>query len=173
MNNVYSTRTEDSTDEWETPQYFFDLLDKEFQFTLDPAASHKSAKCKKYYTKEENGLMYSWEGETVFLNPPFSDNEIWLAKSYSEALYPNTKIVVIMPSRTDTKYWHKFVMKADEIRFVKGRVDFLKDGEVGSGANFPLVIVVFDKVSGNPKVSSYYHKEKDLEQLNITNDEII
>lgn len=57
--------------DWATPQTFFDALDAEFQFTLDPCASVENAKCKKFYTVAENGLAQDWSGETVFCNPPY------------------------------------------------------------------------------------------------------
>lgn len=57
------------TDEWETPQDFFDKLDAEFHFTLDPCASDENHKCKIYFTKEQNGLQESWGGEQSVLQP--------------------------------------------------------------------------------------------------------
>lgn len=59
------------TPEWATPQSLFDELDREFHFTLDPAATKENAKCKKFYTSKENGLDQTWSGECVFLNPPY------------------------------------------------------------------------------------------------------
>lgn len=51
------------TEEWETPQYLFDLWHAQFQFTCDVAATSRNAKCHRYFTKEMNGLSQSWEGE--------------------------------------------------------------------------------------------------------------
>lgn len=59
-------------DSWETPQWLFDWLDSEFHFTLDAAANHENAKCKHYFTKEDDALSRSWYGYTVFCNPPYS-----------------------------------------------------------------------------------------------------
>ena len=59
------------TNEWATPQSFFDGLDKEFNFTLDPCATHDNAKCKKYYTIEDDGLLQDWSKDIVFMNPPY------------------------------------------------------------------------------------------------------
>lgn len=59
-------------DDWETPQWLFNQLDDEFHFTLDPCCTAENAKCRKYYTKAENGLEQDWKGETVFCNPPYS-----------------------------------------------------------------------------------------------------
>ena len=57
--------------DWATPQAFFDALDAEFHFTLDPCASPGNAKCGKFYTIADNGLEQDWAGETVFCNPPY------------------------------------------------------------------------------------------------------
>ena len=67
MNKEVYSRTKKSKDDWETPQYFFDLLDEEFHFTLDPCASFENKKCEKYYTEKDDGLMQNWTGETVFI----------------------------------------------------------------------------------------------------------
>ncbi len=70
------------TDKWATPQWFFDELDKEFCFTLDPCADEFNHKCEKYYTEEQNGLLQDWGGEVVFCNPPYGNKEtgIWTKK---------------------------------------------------------------------------------------------
>lgn len=75
-----------TTPEWSTPQAFFDELDKEFHFTLDPCATVENAKCEKFYMKEDDGLSKSWAGETVFMNPPYG-REIskWIKKAYEES----------------------------------------------------------------------------------------
>lgn len=130
------------TDLWATPQDFFDSLNKEFGFTLDPCATPENAKCNKFYTKEIDGLKQNWEGETVFCNPPYG-REIgkWVEKCFNESLKPNTKIVMLMPARTDTKYFHNFIYhKATEIRFLKGRLRF---GDSKNSAPFPSMVVIF------------------------------
>jgi len=129
------------SNEWETPQDFFDELDKEFHFTLDPCATHKNAKCKKYYTKEEDGLKQDWGGETVFCNPPYG-REIakWVRKCYEEAQKPNTTVVMLIPARTDTSYFHDYIYGKAEIRFIRGRLKF---GDGTSPAPFPSMVVIF------------------------------
>lgn len=145
MNKKYMTRTEESKDDWETPQEFFNILDKEFSFTLDACASKENTKCKKFYTKEQNGLIQNWKGETVFCNPPYVDIEIWCKKCSIEGNKPNTVVVLLMPVRSDTKYWHNYIMKAEEIRFVKGRIHFLLNGVAQKQTNFPSCVIVFRK----------------------------
>jgi phage N-6-adenine-methyltransferase len=126
---------------WSTPQGFFNRLDNEFRFTLDPCASHEDTKCAKYYTEEDDGLSMDWEGETVFMNPPYGrDIKKWIEKAYEESQKPGTIVVCLVPSRTDTKYWHDYVMRAKEVRLVKGRLKF---GESKYAAPFPSAVVVF------------------------------
>lgn len=128
------------SNEWSTPQDFFDKLNEEFKFTLDPCASESNYKCEKYFTQAENGLEQSWEGETVFMNPPYSDIAKWVEKAFLESKKPNTIIVGLMPSRTDTKYFHKYIYNQAEIRFIKGRLKF---GGSKNSAPFPSMIVVW------------------------------
>lgn len=130
------------TDVWATPQDFFDMLDKEFGFDLDPCALPNNAKCKKYFTPEQDGLIQDWEGCTVFCNPPYG-REInkWVEKCYKESLNPNTIVVMLIPARTDTKYFHDFIYyKATEIRFIKGRLKF---GDSKNPAPFPSMVVIY------------------------------
>jgi site-specific DNA-methyltransferase (adenine-specific) len=131
---------------WSTPQDFYDRLDREFNFTLDPCASDEDAKCAKYYTVEDDGLKQSWQGETVFMNPPYGrDIKKWIKKAFTEAKKPNTVVVCLVPSRTDTRYWHDYVMKSSEVRLIKGRLKF---GDSKNAAPFPSAVVIFDNQSG-------------------------
>jgi len=130
-----------ATDDWETPQDLFDELDKQFHFTLDPCASIKNAKCAKYFTKEQNGLLQSWRGETVFVNNPYSDNTKWVRKAYRESKKPDTTVVMLLPSRTDTKWFHQYCVKGT-IWFIKGRLKF---GGQENSAPFPSMVVIFPK----------------------------
>lgn len=72
-----------ATDEWETPQDVFDRLNAEFHFTLDPCSTDQNAKCRKHYTKEQDGLKQDWSGETVWCNPPYGKEiGLWCKKCY-------------------------------------------------------------------------------------------
>lgn len=133
-----ATRSSNS-DEWETPAYLFEELNEEFRFTLDPCSTADNAKCLKHYTKEEDGLRWSWGGERVFCNPPYSKISTWVKKAYTESLKPNTLVVLLIPARTDTRYFHDYILHRSEIRFIKGRVRFSgKDN-----APFPSMVVIF------------------------------
>ena len=129
--------------DWATPQDFFEELDKEFHFTLDPCADEYNHKCDKYFTKEINGLIQNWGGHNVFCNPPYG-REIydWVKKCSEEAKKENTTIVLLIPSRTDTKYFHEFLYKKEnvELRFIKGRLKF---GDGKNSAPFPSLVAIF------------------------------
>lgn len=126
------------SDEWPTPRYLFDALDAEFGFTLDPAATPENAKCRKYFTRLENGLAQDWRGNTVFLNPPYGrDIGLWVRKALLTAA-SGSVVVCLLPARTDTKWWHDYASRG-EVRFLKGRLRF----EGGQHcAPFPSAIVV-------------------------------
>ena len=129
--------------DWETPVDFFNLLNDEFNFTLDPSATVENAKCKKYYTKEDDGLKQNWDNERVFCNPPYGKEIAKWVKKASEAR--GGIVVLLIPARTDTKYFHKYIYHKSEIRFIKGRLKF-KGNQKGSGpAPFPSAVIIFRK----------------------------
>lgn len=138
MADITALLQQPETDVWATPQWLFDALNKEFGFTLDPCSDGTNAKCPKFYTPHENGLLRDWGTETVFMNPPYSEVDEWMRKAYGAALEGAT-VVCLIPARTDTKWWHDYVMKA-EIRFIKGRLKF---GDAENSAPFPSAIIVF------------------------------
>lgn len=131
-----------ANDVWETPQEFFDELNEEFHFTLDPCALPANAKCEKYFTPTDNGLIQNWEGEKVFCNPPYGRAIYnWVRKCSEEAQKKNTTVVALIPARTDTRYFHEFIYyKAKEIRFIRGRLKF---GGSKNSAPFPSMVVIF------------------------------
>tara|TARA_R110002020_G_C16193893_1_gene765728 strand:- start:506 stop:982 length:477 start_codon:yes stop_codon:yes gene_type:complete len=130
------------SNDWVTPQYIFNELDKEFGFTLDPCASEENAKCDKYYTIDDDGLSQDWSKDVVFMNPPYGRDLIkWIKKAYDESLN-GALVVCLIPSRTDTRYWHDFIFPHAEIRFLKGRLYF---GDGRGRSPFPSAIVIFDK----------------------------
>lgn len=110
-------------DDWETPQDFFDYLNTIYNFTLDAAASDNNHKCDRYFTKETNGLEQEWDNST-YCNPPYG-REIgkWVKKGYEESLKGKT-IVMLLPARTDTRWFHEYILGKAEIIFVKGRLKF-------------------------------------------------
>lgn len=131
---LYSSNKTD----WGTPQKFFDKLDKEFGFTLDVCALPENAKCKKYFTPDQDGLKQEWNSAN-WMNPPYGKEiYLWMEKAYNESLKGKT-VVCLVPARTDTKWFHDYGIKG-EIRFVKGRIKFVGGKH---GATFPSLIIVF------------------------------
>ena len=128
------------SNEWATPQKLFDELNEEFNFTLDPCATDENAKCNKHFTIEDDGLSKDWSKDVVFMNPPYGrEIKKWIKKAYEESLNGAT-VVCLIPARTDTTYWHDFIFdKADDIRFLKGRLKF---GNSKNTAPFPSAIVL-------------------------------
>ena len=129
------------TDMWSTPQKFYDKLNDEFNFTLDPCATEDNAKCDNFFTVDDDGLKQDWSGNIVFCNPPYGRAiKDWVKKSYEESLKNNTTVVMLIPSRTDTIYFHDFIYGKAEIRFIKGRLKF---GDVKNSAPFPSIVVIY------------------------------
>lgn len=126
------------TDLWETPQTFFDKLNQEFGFTLDACAVPDNAKCERYYTPEQDGLSQPWDG-VVWCNPPYG-REVgkWVRRGLM-ASENGAIVVMLLPARTDTKWFHDYIYGKAEIRFVRGRLKF----GGGNSAPFPSMVVVF------------------------------
>ena len=130
-----------ASDEWATPQYFYDLLNEEFNFTLDPCATHENHKCSKYFTIENDGLKQNWSEEIVFMNPPYSKpenpckpncekkackkrgyhihtykpgQEDWIKKAYDESK-KGAVVVALLPVRTDTKHFINTYIKRTKL----------------------------------------------------------
>ena len=116
-------------DNWKTPKVFYEKLNEEFNFDFDPCPPNP----------EFDGLEIEW-GNCNFVNPPYGNIiSKWLEKAVDEQSNGKTSVFLI-PSRTDTRWWHNFVMNADEIRFIKGRLHF---DDHKNPAPFPSCVVVF------------------------------
>mgnify|MGYP000223837709 CR=1 FL=1 len=128
------------TDLWSTPQDFFDALNEKHKFTLDVCATEGNAKCERFFTEADDGLKQNWAG-SVWMNPPYG-REIgkWMKKAYESSL-TGASVVCLVPSRTDTRWWHDYAMRGD-IEFIKGRLKF---GDSKNSAPFPSAVVVFSR----------------------------
>ena len=136
MNNdlMFSSKT----DLWSTPQDFFDKLNAIHGFETDVCASTDNAKCIKYFTAEDDGLIQQWDG-VCWMNPPYGrEIKAWMKKAYESSL-TGAKVVCLVPARTDTVWWHEYAMKG-QIEFIKGRLKF---GGHKDPAPFPSAVVVF------------------------------
>ncbi len=138
MCNSMNVHFSSKTDMWSTPNDFYAALHDEFKFQTDVCSTHENAKCLNHFTIEDDGLMKDWEG-SCWMNPPYGRAiGAWMKKAYESSLNGAT-VVCLVPSRTDTKWWHDFAMLG-EIRFIKGRLKF---GGQANGAPFPSAVVIF------------------------------
>ena len=136
-----STKFSSVRQDWETPKELFDPLMQEFGFTLDVCATAKNRKCDLYISEQEDALSKDWESDGVcWMNPPFSGLQKWVKKAYDES-QKGRMVVCLLPCRTNTNWWHDYVMKG-EIRFIRGRPKF---NGADHGLPQPLAIVIFQK----------------------------
>lgn len=128
------------SNEWATPQDFFNKIQEEFKLTLDVCATNENHKLWDWFTEEDDGLSQSWDGWRCWCNPPYG-REIgkWVKKA-SEAR--GGVVVCLLPARTDTKYFHEYIYQKPnvEVRFLKGRLKF---GGSKNSAPFPSMLVIF------------------------------
>lgn len=141
MNNkvMFSSKT----DEWSTPQDLFDSLNEEFHFDLDVCANETNHKCALYYDRKQDGLKMPWREHVVWCNPPYG-KEIgkWVHAANQEHMTNGTTIVMLLPARTDTKWFHDDLLGWADIRFLRGRLKF---GGSKHSAPFPSMLAVFKK----------------------------
>lgn len=134
--------------DWETPQEFFDKYNDQFGFSLDVCALPDTAKCKKYFTPDQDGLLKEWgPSEVVWMNPPYG-REIgkWVRKAWESWLL-GTTVVMLLPVRTDTGWWQDYCMQG-KIEFIRGRLRFRgknsKGEYVNERATFSSAVVIFE-----------------------------
>lgn len=125
--------------DWETPPELFNLLDQDYHFTLDVCATEQNAKCKEYITPEQDAFVQPWTG-VCWMNPPYGRNiGLWVKRAY-EASLEGATVVCLLPARTDTAWWHDYVLPYAEITFIRGRLKFVG---AENNAPFPSVIAAF------------------------------
>ena len=141
MNEVlFSSRRMD----WETPQKFFDQLNAKYNFVLDVAAEDHNAKCRRYFTPEQNGLSQSWDvGGAVWCKPPYGRSTGKGVKKAWQEVQKGVTIVMLIPARTDTAYFHDWILDKADIEFLRGRLHFEVDGIPSKdAATFPSMLVI-------------------------------
>lgn len=159
------------SEHWETPRWLFNKLHREFSFTVDVCASAENATCPRFYTKADDGLSQDWQG-VCWMNPPYGRViGQWMRKAFLSAVQGAT-VVCLVPSRTDTGWWHNYAMQASEIRFIKGRLKFInrmlpsyrEDGQMKvSSAPFPSAVVIFTPVAEPVRFSVIEKPSLDVE----------
>lgn len=131
---------------WETPQDFFDELDVVYHFNWDLAASDLNHKTANYFTEQDDSLAQNWGGleGNLFLNPPYGRAiKDWVKKASETKLQPNQYLVMLIPSRTDTAYFHDYIFGKAEIKFLRGRLKFELNGQSKDAAPFPSALVIY------------------------------
>lgn len=124
---------------WETPQELFDLLDREFKFSLDVCAVPSTAKCERYFTPQSNGLAQRWAG-ACWMNPPYGREIVkWVERAYQTAAAGRGTVVCLVPARVDTRWWWDYARRS-EVRFLPGRLKF---GGAKNSAPFPSAVLIF------------------------------
>lgn len=144
-----------NSDEYSTPQYIFDYYNKIYYFDFDICSTADNTKCEEYATKDDDILNSNWDyGDSIWCNPPYSQLRLWIEKAYTEVLYGVCRsVVMLIPARTDTITWHKYICKGD-VTFLKGRLKFSNSK---NSAPFPSAIVVFNRhILLNTKGSTQY-----------------
>jgi site-specific DNA-methyltransferase (adenine-specific) len=139
------------SNDWETPDWLFNQLNEEFGFDIDVCANEDNYKLKNYFSKQDDCLKQDWKGMTCWMNPPYTSKlqDLFFKKAVEESRKGAT-VVCLLPSRTDTKRFHKYVWDRNtnkpynnvEIRFLQGRLKFSNSK---NSAPFPSMIVIFKK----------------------------
>lgn len=169
------SKTKES-DEWQTPQWLFDELNREFNFCLDLCASENNKKCNWYcqdyltkgvHPRDDFDYKVDPNIEAYFMNPPYSNPYPFVAKAWEDSKY--CKIVCLLKCDPSTKWWGIFwnykrqclsLMGGEmwsepgpkpgcEVRFLPKRLKFEMPGRKATTAAFPSAIVIFDRRNEN------------------------
>ena len=137
----FYTKFESIKQDYATPQDLYMAFHKIYDFEIDLAADSSNHKCDKYFTEEQDALKQDWIGR-CWLNPPFGSGSIgkWVKKAYEESIKHGSTIAVLIPARTNTRWWHDYVMYSGKLYYILGRPKF---GDSKHGLPQPLVVVVF------------------------------
>jgi len=142
MGNFDSNRFKSTNQEWETPDDLFEKINDMFNFTRDVCASSENTKCKEFWSESDSCLNKEWDGVN-WMNPPYKDMKKFIIKAYEQR--HNAVTVLLVPARTNTKWWHEYCMKG-EILFICGRPKFKG---CAHGLPQPLALVIFGRGSGS------------------------
>jgi phage N-6-adenine-methyltransferase len=139
----FAKKFESAKQDWETPDDLFVPINAEFGFTLDAAANQQNARAPKFFTIQDDGLSQDWGKNIVWLNPPYGEKAAklsdWIKKSLDASIQGAT-VVLLIPARTNTNWFHDLCLKHGEVRFIRGRPKF---GGAKHGLPQPLCFVIF------------------------------
>lgn len=141
--------------EWGTPWDFFEVWNKLFAFDVDVCAQTYNAKCHEFFTPSVDGLRQSWAGRRCWCNPPYARGNNgaapWILKAKLESLVVGTLVVMLLPARTDTRWFHAHIFNVATVFLVEGRIPFVnRYGDVPkNGATFPSMVCVWPPLEGD------------------------
>lgn len=139
----FNGKFESTLQDWETPTPLFNYLNDLFLFDIDLAASDQNKKCSVFFSESDDSMKQEWKGH-CWLNPPYGSKghklKDWVIKAWNESRKKNCTVVLLIPTRTNTEWWHDYCMKACEICFIRGRPRFNNSTH---GLPQPLAIIVF------------------------------
>ena len=145
------------TTEWYTPAWIFEKLG--LKFDLDPCHSRQPIKwipAAKTFTIDDNGLLQKWTG-LVWLNPPYGR----MTTSWLKKMHEHRQGVALVFARTDCKWYHDYIVKAEAILFLQGRVAFVngsgRPGGAGAGCGSILVAWGSESVKALSKMKDQGH----------------
>ena len=148
MNSAYMPASK--SDNWATPSELWNRLDEVHNFDLDAAASQSNHLCANWYGLDHekelrrDALAINWEGKRVYVNPPYGRViYAWIKKAFEHSINGRGRVVMLLPARTDTKWFHDYAVKG-KVEFLKGRLKF---GGSLQSAPFPSILVTFDTPS--------------------------
>lgn len=153
--NKLGVKFESTNNSWRTPKSLFEPLNKEFHFDYDLACSEENKLCEKGFTEEQDAFKQTWLG-IGYLNPPFGLKKYplkkWIGWCHEQTQTDERIIVAVIPARTNTNWWHQYVMKSKEVRFIKGRPKFI--GNI-HGLPQPLTVIIFANHSEPTKYTTF------------------
>ncbi len=132
------------SDRYETPPEIFDYYNQIFRFNLDVCAQKETAKCKHYFTFEDNALTAEWgRGSVCWMNPPYSDPKPWIEKAFWEAKHSSVTTVALLPADTSTRWFKMLNVPEVTLIYRTGRIRFLLDGVRQGSPKFGSIIAIF------------------------------
>ena len=150
--------------DWATPPELFQELDEKYNFEVDVCATAENAKVETFFDPETNGLDQTWAPRTCWMNPPYGRDIVkWMKKAFDES-EKGALVVCLVPSRTDTAWWHDYAMQG-KVQFLRGRLRFVG---APSTAPFPSAVVVFHPRSFRGIMARITHQKKQDDESKVS-----
>lgn len=167
-----SNTAADQKDLWQTPKALFHTLNKEFDFDLDVCASDDNYLCDDYFTEERTAMNNEWSTSTdinmiknAFMNPPYSQAELFLNRAAEQAKKHNVTVVALVNANTDTKWFADCAKSANEIRLISGRIGFIaSDGKKSNGNTKGQCLIIWRGKCETPCQITMVSRDKLMKQ---------